>query len=425
MSEMRGRWLASYLILLHVLVLVTFWRRSEARIAESVLLVSAVPLALALKYLVDRFAHDMTWLDFWVLAYALWSVTSAILYFQADAPSQFPAYAYGLYHFVVPIACYFAGKSVPREHQVRIITTIVLLNFFALAYGVYMHVARPDYYTAFLQRSLATQGAEQEWQLFARMQSYIGSTSIGYMGAATVVLVTLTGSRVRNFLPIIAIVCIGGTVLTLQRASLVALGLALFYLAIVYRPGARMRILLIATFAAAASYGIVNLHRVPDIVQQTIAGRLTTDIAEGLVNFFRERGYDEGMEYLRAYPFGAGLGATSSAAHNAGYVLKGEVADANFMRIAADLGPVGLVVLLLLLSCAAWRATLSRHPGAWLAFLAIHCGIMLSTNVFDSFYISHCFWLLLAFLDCDRVSLEASGPLTVSDPGSNSALVLG
>lgn len=422
MTTTRSTALLSFFVMLHALVLVPFLSGSASRIAEGVLLASLIPLGLAGKYLVDRFGRPMTWLDFWVLMYALWSVASGLLYLQADAPSRPPAYAYGLYHFILPVACYFAAKAVPREQHARIISAIVLLNAFALAYGIYLHVARPNYYLGYLQSALAVSGELEEWQLFARMQSYMGSTSMGYIGAATVVLVTLTVPRVRHFLPVIALVSIAGTVLTLQRASLVALAVALVYLAVVYRPGARTRLFLFATLAAAVTYGAMNLYRVPDVVQEAITGRFTTDLVDGLVLFFQERGYDEGIAYLKRYPLGVGLGATSSAAENAGHALQGEVPDANFMRIAADLGPVGLAFLLIVLACAAWRAVGSRHTAAWITFLVIHCGIMLSTNVFDSFYISHCFWLLLAFLDSDREpaaelqTQTAGGPTPGSSP---------
>src|SRR5438046_3549480 len=122
------------------------------------------------------------------------------------------------------------------------------------------------------------------------------------------------------------------------------------------------------------------------------------------------------MHDLRPFPLGVGVGATSSAAKNAGLLTEPEVADANFMRIAADLGVEGLALYLLVLAAAGWRAWQSRNRAAWLAILAMHSGIMLSTNVFDSYYISHTFWILLAVIDRDAEPVPAVEPARDSAP---------
>jgi len=390
---------------LHALVLAAFWRGNEGRIAGGVFVVSVVPLILGGSYLLQRLTSAMSWLDTWVLIYAGWSVLSAVLYLQAGNPSDVGAYAYGLYNFVLPIACYFAAKSIPREQHAQLLSGLVLLNAFAIAYGLYLHLTRPDYYLTFLTGRLAQSGATEEWQYFARLQSYLGSTSIGYMGAVSLVLATLSTARVRRLLPILAVVFVAGSALSLQRASFVGLAMGLAYLILLFRQKVALRLLTLATFAGALIYAGVHFASTADPLKETLQSRATTDMAEGLSGFTVERGYGQGLRYLRSFPLGVGLGATSSAADNAGLVGKGEVTDANFMRIAADLGILGLLLFLIVVAAATRSAWRSFHRMAWLTFLLIHCGIMLSTNVLDSFYISHGFWLLIAVIDCDHDSV--------------------
>jgi len=397
----RAATLLGFLVVLHGLVLVGLWRQSEGRVAEGVAVVSVVPLILGGSYVLQRVFRAMTWLDIWVVLYALWSVASATLYLQDGNPTALGAYAYGLYHFALPIACYFATKSVPREQHRQLLSGLVLINAFVIGYGLYLHFTRPDYYSAFLTRILTPQGATEDWQFFARLQSYLGSTSVGYLGAVSLVLVTMAAPRMRRLLPILAIVFVVGTGLSLQRASFVALGLALAYVIFLSGQKVAPRVLIVVLFAGALLYGAVRLQWTADPITSRVAERVTTGMIEGVSGFKEERGYRAGLRYLHTFPLGVGLGATSSAANNAGLVTKGEVVDANFMRIAADLGVIGLALFVLVLAAAAWRAYGSRHRAAWLTFLFIHCGMMMSTNVLDSFYISQGFWLLLALMDCD------------------------
>jgi len=395
----RASLMLAFMASLHVLVLYSLITGNLGRVAPAVVLVSVVPLGLAADYLLGHITRRLSWLDIWVLMYAAWSLASLVLYLQPGNPTRPIAYAFGVYNFVLPMACYFAMKSVSREQHTRVLSGLVLLNAFAVAYGLYLYVARPAFYTAYLTDRL-TKGATdiQEWQYFARLQSYLGSTSVGYMCAVTLIIVTLSSPRVRRLVPGLIPLFIVGAALSLQRASLLAAGIALTYLAFKARASAAMRAFMLVAIAGTLVYGIVLLQ---GTFKERLETRVTSDMTEGLSRFFSERGYKPGLAYLRVFPLGVGVGATSSAANNAGLLTKPEVADANFMRIAADLGVEGLLFYLLVLGAAAARAWRSRHRAAWLCVLTAHSGIMLSTNVFDSYYISHTFWLLLAVIDRD------------------------
>src|SRR5258708_940553 len=108
MTSQKARWavLLAFLAGLHGIVLVALWRQSEGRLAEGVAVFSVVPLMMGGSYLVRGVFRTLSWLDIWVMLYALWSITSAVLYLQDGNPTALGAYAYGLYYFVLPMACY-------------------------------------------------------------------------------------------------------------------------------------------------------------------------------------------------------------------------------------------------------------------------------------------------------------------------------
>jgi len=401
----RSLLLIGFVAGLHGLVLNAFWSGSDGRIAGELVILSVLPLTMGAAYLLGRLLFPMTWLDISVLAYSAWCIASIVLYLQPANPSRTGAYIYGVYNLVLPIACYFAAKSVPRRDHTYLVTALVLLNGFAIGYGLFLYFTRPAYYVAYLSSRLAQTGAVEEWQLFGRLQSYLGSTAVGYIGATSLVLITVASRQLRRLIPALAVLFIVGAALSLQRASFVGLALALIYLIFLSPQRIRFRLLTLVTFTAALIYAVASFATKADPLANTVEARATTDMIEGVRGFTQQRGYMKGLSYLSEFPIGVGIGGTSSAAESAGLLREGEVADANFMRIAADLGVPGLALFLLIVGIVLWRAWQSQHRAAWLVFLAIHFGIMLSTNVLDSFYISHGFWLVIGVIDADRKDL--------------------
>jgi hypothetical protein len=119
-----------------------------------------------------------------------------------------------------------------------------------------------------------------------------------------------------------------------------------------------------------------------------------------------DRGYGPGLAYMVDFPFGVGLGGTSSGAQAAGLAARGQVVDANFMRILTDLGLLGLWSFVAILFLAARSALKKKDDSVgWMLLIGLICLICLGTNTLDSYYVSHCFWMFLGAIDTrDRVS---------------------
>ncbi len=409
-GSLRAPLLLGFLAGLHLLALGTLLRGGDGGLAAGVVLLTVLPGILGFGYLLGRLARPLTWLDLAVLLYAAWSLMSVVLYAQPANPSRLGAYGYGLYYFVLPMLCYFAAKSVPTEQRTQLVSGLLLLNAGAILFGLYAYLTRPDYYTAYLTRILAQTGAAEEWQFYARLQSYLGSTTTGYLGATSLILLTVAGRRVARLGLVLSLLFVAGALLSLQRASFVGLGVALVFLAFLAPRRRAARALVGVTVLLSVAIAGLQMARAGEPLADRVLERLTTEMGEGVSAFAEDRGYGPGLRYLQRLPLGVGLGGTASAAENAGLVPLGQVADANFMRIAADLGVLGLLLFAGLLGVAAARALSAQHRNAWLAFLVVHCGIMLSTNVMDSFYVSQSFWTLLAVLDGDNLVIPLAFP---------------
>jgi hypothetical protein len=141
---------------------------------------------------------------------------------------------------------------------------------------------------------------------------------------------------------------------------------------------------------------------------------------DALTGLGSERGYAPGFKYLSEYPMGVGLGATSSAAELAGLSRWGQVVDANLMRIAADLGIIGLLAFIFVLGRAGLSALRTAQPVPWLTFLLAYLVVMIGTNTLDSYYVSHVFWFGVAAIEGNRAYAKAAAAsLTEARAGSH------
>ncbi|MBP1609321.1 MAG: hypothetical protein H6Q04_1556, partial [Acidobacteria bacterium] len=144
--------------------------------------------------------------------------------------------------------------------------------------------------------------------------------------------------------------------------------------------------------------GLTYLNELEDSGIVRMLDKYSLDSLSDSIDFER-RGYGPGLSYFRDFPLGVGLGATSSIADSMGLATRGQVVDANYMRILADLGIVGLFSFFAVL-LAAGAAALRRANGfGWLLLFGLIAAICIGTNTLDSFYVSHLFWIYLGVID--------------------------
>lgn len=364
-------------------------------------LATLAPVVLGAAYFVDAWrAVRLTPLDWAVGAYGVLSLVSAAFFLDPSNPSAGQAFFYGVHYFVLPMSLYFAVKTIDASRQTVLLRRICVLNTAAILIGLILFYLRPGFYHAYLVEKVFAAAPEPmaEWQLFGRLQSYLGSTAVGTVAASTLVLLAL----IRPPLPwtlFSAGVVLLGSVLTYQRGGTIAALIAAGYLAFNASRSAIARAVLPVLMAVGTLLAVWLYVDLDPSYGDRLRDKYSWESMREMVNW-GDRGYGPGIAYVMEFPFGVGLGGTSSAAHAEGLASRGQVVDANFMRILADLGLVGALAF----SVVLWQAARSavrkqKRPGGWLLLIGLIGLISLGTNTLDSFYVAHCFWIFLGVID--------------------------
>lgn len=364
-----------------------------------VLAFSALCIWLTLTYAVMRFdagAERFTVLDGLIALYAVYCIASFFLYLQPGHPATPIAFLYGVNHLLLPIPLFFAVKLTNERDRRSLMKAICYLNVGMVLIGLVVFYFRPAFYTAFLagyfqeSRNLVTPEV-----LYVRLNSYVGSTSVGILAAITIALIPRI--RLRTGVgPAIVSLMVLAAMLSQQRGGLAATVLALWYYLVAGQGKVRTRVLsILVAVAAIVVMALAFEARYPGVLGVTADKALSS----GSALSERLHSYRVGWDYFQRFPLGLGLGATSSAVYNAGLIVGEEVTDANFARILADLGVAGVTLFGVVLVAAIVVATRKREALGWLTMLGIYCLVSLGTNVFDVFYVAHLFWFFLGALD--------------------------
>ncbi len=351
--------------------------------------------------------RSVTILDILVTTYLAWSSLSILLYFQDNNPTSMEGYFHGVHDFTLPIFAYFMAKHLTSQQLMRVLRYVVLSNAVAMLIGIYLYYQRPEFYTAFLQQNyFSREGGLEMWQLYARMQSYFGSTAVGIVSALSIVIIRLTNTPLIFALPGVGLFCTS-VLLSQQRGGMVAAAMALVYF-LIFNKGRRV------TSVAAIGIGLVLsvwLLSTVDEEHEGIIDSILNRSSEVGGIFEARSGYTVVWDYITEFPFGVGIGATGASSD--GLQERGKVVDANFMRILADLGIQGLALFVTLLAAAGITALKRTDRMGWLTILAIYVVIALGTNTLDSHYVGHLFWMLLAVMDTPEERKVAVKPLEV------------
>jgi hypothetical protein len=286
---------------------------------------------------------------------------------------------------------YFAARSLDAGDVSRVLFVLIGMQAFCSLVGIPLFFLRPDFYTAFLADRL---GYSADWQNYARLQSYMGSTAVGILSAVAIVL--LANVRMPSLLRYSLALLFALTIfLAQQRGAYVSGVLALGFL--IYRAklsALQLTVAVGATFAAIL-VGLNSVGLDTDVLAGIFSNRIVDDLFMGDPLGERMVSYGKGVSFLADYPLGLGLGATTSAAQDSGAHVNGQVVDAYYMRVASDLGVHGLALFLVVLATAAIQSLRHSVIRGGAVLVAIYSLQSIGTNVLDTFFVSHAFWLLL------------------------------
>jgi hypothetical protein len=240
---------------------------------------------------------------------------------------------------------------------------------------------------------LSSEEQLEAWQVYARLQGALGSTVMGSICAISILMLIPAGfGGLKKF--VFALIFAIVALLSFQRSAILAVFLAsvALWASVVNWKSAFTGI--IALIALSMPLFFVMQ------IENAEFSRLVDRVVEAwqTLSFADRPTYQLIGRHLADYPFGMGLGATTSAADSAGLNPGGQMVDANHMRLLADLGPLGLAIFLLTVLLALCRSA-GRRSTLWLGGVVFVLNLQaLVTNLLDSFYISHLYWMALGML---------------------------
>lgn len=385
-------YLVAYFVVLHAVPFLNMLLGGIIPVYIVVSVVASYSGWLTIRYLHQRVtvAGQFSPLELAVTAYLLLSAVSFLLFFQPNHPAPTAAFAYGVHRLLMPACLFFAVKSTDAGGRLRLIRWICLLSVWLIVVGAILHFARPPFYSDFLTRYYSTTTVEATG-VYARMISYLGSTLIGIVAAGTIALVPSARFSTAAGAVVVAIM-VAGASLAQQRGGFVATLIALGYYLFASRGTIRSKVIAATVGGLLLTAAVMWVSVSNEEVLQLLLHRFSS-IGEALGE--RSYSYIIAMSYFRDFPFGAGLGTTAPTDLN----LRGEITDGNFMRIFADLGPIGLLLFLSVVVMGIGRAARSSGGGGWIVMLIVYCIVALGTNVFDTYYAGHLFWAALGMVD--------------------------
>ncbi len=390
----RTDFVVMYVIAMHGLMFANLF--IAPRFVSTLLLApfAFVTVLLAIGYLIPKFVGGrprMLPLDLAVTGYLLYSLTSLAFFATPGNPASPTAFFYGINLQVLPLLLYFVVRGIEPGGLTRILRTVVAAQAFCALLGVAMFLYRPAFYTEYVNTRL---DLTEEWQTYSRLQSYMGSTAVGILCAASILLLAhLQVDRVLRYA--LALLFLLAILLTQQRGAYVSGVLASAYLVYRTRVGPLQLATALAAVAAGTVAGLTSLGLTTELLAEVFRKRVIEDLLLGDPLGERVGSYEKGLRFITEFPLGLGLGATTSAADDASAHLGGQVVDAYYLRIASDLGVVGLLLFITVLAVA--FASYVRRPEthAFALVVVIYAIQSVGTNVLDSYYVSHVFWLSL------------------------------
>jgi hypothetical protein len=267
-----------------------------------------------------------------------------------------------------------------------------------------LFLLQPDFYTEYLKRLFVDLNIKDLWQLYGRLQSYLGSTSVGNVATVSFVL---TYFLIRNkYVKSIYFITFSLTVIFTQQRGPI---LFLFFAAVIIfinflLSSSAVNLLSFTVKIALAVLILVFLYSslITDNVSAIFtyaADRISNETNPGELLSERAIGYIKAGQIIKMFPLGVGLGASLSASEQASNSGLGQVVDANFARILADTGFVGLLLFLAIIGIAFFKSIQNRNLLFFSITILFYSFQALGTNVFDSFICIHLFWIFLGILN--------------------------
>jgi hypothetical protein len=410
MTEKRSttfKFLISYLAIIHLILLISI--RFDFAILKpfpviEILSVGVIFFLINNNFIANAMRNKQTVLFHTISISIIYYLFTILCYFQYGNSYSIVNYLYGIHHCILPILLFYLVQLLHVNEVLLLLKRILFLNFFMCFIGILFFLLQPDFYTDYLKKLFNDLNLTELWQLYGRLQSYLGSTSVG--NVATVSFVLTYFLIKRSSIKFLYFFTFGITVIfTQQRGPILLLLLAVFIILINFLLNSSaikklifFAILSISIIVIVKLYSSLITDEVAEIFNYTV-DKIANESNPGEVLSERAIGYVKAVQIIKMFPLGVGLGASLSASEQASNSGLGQIVDANFARILADTGIIGLLLFIVILVLALYKSIKSRRLLFFTITILLYSFQALGTNVFDSFICIHLFWIFLGILN--------------------------
>jgi hypothetical protein len=356
------------------------------------------------NYLANAVRNKQTFLFHTISITVIYNLFTIFCYFQPGNTYSILNYVYGIHYCILPILLFYLVQLLNVNEVYVLLKRILFLNFFMCLIGIFFFLLQPDFYTDYLKKLFIDLNLTEIWQLYGRLQSYLGSTSVG--NVATVSFVLTYFLIKKNTIKFLYFFTFGITVIfTQQRGSILLLLFAVLIIILNFLLNSSaikklffFSILSISLIALVKIYSNLITDEVAEIFNYAF-DKIANESNPAEVLSERSIGYVKAGQIITMFPLGVGLGASLSASEQASNSGLGQVVDANFARILADTGIFGLLLFISILVLAFIKSFKSRSLLFFTITILFYSFQALGTNVFDSFICIHLFWIFLGILN--------------------------
>lgn len=349
--------------------------------------VNLLIFVLAVRLIPVKKLLHLDWAVYCALFFMTLMVVPIIFLYKSVNPI---AYVYGLNISFFPVFLFFVGRSLTISEIKSFIDFFVGLHVLIYILFITFFFLRPDFYVSYLQNNIIQ--SDETWILFSRMQGFYGSTVVGSMAVILLYFVFLSSYKVPIKIFFYALF-IFSIILSLQRSSMVMAGVFLLYL-----------------FCRQKAYKSIFSILLSSSLTAFVLSAVEPSLYEVYINRFLEISSALTLEdrisysylpyFISNYPFGIGLGSATSSATADGVSFFEQVVDANHVKIIVEMGVVGFFVYMMpaiVSSLRIFRGISTVELCLLLVVFTIHLQC-LGTNLLDSYYLSHIYWLIIGFL---------------------------
>lgn len=306
------------------------------------------------------------------------------------------------YLIIPPLFYYIAGYHIEKVNPLNInwlIHKIVLLNAASVVIGIILFLTVPEFYKQYVALAL-TDVYSVERTFYPRMFSYFGNSMMLGIICSSSIPLTFFLDRSALFRIVFVTIFLIGSVMTLQRGSIMAASGGLVLCLMVKTSISSIKqhaksIIFVVLFFLIVMQILYNSLLSSEGVSSWFVFFDERFLAFGSIVSERSHQWENAVSALAENPFGMGIGMLSHVTASEGFQLA--IPDGNYFRILGELGYYGFLVFILLLTRGILLGFLRGRPFLAIAVL-VYAVQAVGTNVFDFYYTSFVFWMLIGIL---------------------------